>query len=162
MNYQRALDSRRDLFTSAGVQDTIPNITLPLGAASYADDAPIPEGFRAIVIEPCDRISIYLATTKSPLTKPNATPAAMFLQVRLGIECAEETLISFTFQPTTLADAGHLVTFATEQLWSSMVIVGHTLGGAVPVQRVGLIIELDKAGMCCADNPVYGPLVVPS
>lgn len=162
-NPQRALDSRWDLFDSSGRNQRAPDINLPIAAVGASDPTnQLVEAFRAVVTEPCDRISVYLLSSRLQRQgQPTQKPTQMFLDIRLGEECVEESLVTFLFSPGSFQDGGHLVTFATPQLWTSMVILGNTISavaGVVP-QSVSLNLKLDRIGICCTQIPLFGQLV---
>ena len=163
VNAERALDSRLDLFSAAGVRKgAMPFLDMLAGPAAIDTGDPGPRAMRIVLLEPMDRITIYLLATGTPQGQtPGGKPGQMALQVRLGVECFEEPLVTFPFTPAAPNDGGHLVTFATAQLWTSIVLVGATVVSRAPVpdQKTSLVLHTHNSGMCCAQNPLFGDLV---
>jgi len=152
----RAFDSSTNLFNEAGRAQPVPDIEFPNG---QEDDDTIPI-FRASVCDAVDRISVYLNLTAASgkLQAPNP----MQLELRVGLECQEEFATSVILSPPTYEDGGHLFTWATPQLFSSIVLTGTTIAAPNdPLQRVSLRLYLDRAGLCCAKNPILGKLTQP-
>jgi hypothetical protein len=149
-----ALDTSRDLFALNGARARIPTLTLPVGGTLDTDRVAL---FRAECEWACDRVSLYLvnAGIGPGIGKPN--PPQFLIEIRLGPPCAEEVLVQAVVDAPTYQDAGHIVTFATSQLWDSIALSGCTLEGTEPVP-VNFRLYADRAGICCAENPIYGEM----
>lgn len=139
-----------------GTRTRIPTLTLPVGAVD-AERVPL---FRVACEWPCDRVSLYLMNAGTGPGIGKANPPPFLIEVWLGVECAEEPIVSAVVSPPTYTDAGHILTFATSQLFESIVITGTTITDVTPPPAVPVNLRLfaDKAGICCAENPIYGAM----
>ena len=153
----RAFDSSVDLLAASGNPKPMPNIELPNGKQA---DPTFPL-WRASICEPVDRVTLLLAATAS--TSKLQAPNGMLVELRTGLECAEEFAASTVIWPTTYDDAGLIFSWWSPVLFSSVVLTGTTIGAAKgdALQSISTRMFLDRACMCCPDAPTLGPLSKP-